>query len=76
MEFILISILQARYGGVLRDSYRVTSDFVKRLGLAGELDGHTGCVNCLEWSPDGKLVLVLATSTLILFMNRVQKMFN
>lgn len=27
---------------------------VNRLALEHELEGHQGCVNCLEWSPDGK----------------------
>ena len=26
----------------------MTSDFVRRLGLYTELEGHNGCVNCIQ----------------------------
>ena len=32
------------------------STFVNRLGLHGELNGHTGCVNCLQWNISGTLL--------------------
>ncbi|PAA81246.1 hypothetical protein BOX15_Mlig014346g1 [Macrostomum lignano] len=35
---------------------QVTANFINRLGLAHELKGHSGCVNCLEWSRDGSLL--------------------
>nr|CAD7407345.1 unnamed protein product [Timema cristinae] len=41
----------------LQQGLHVTEDFVKRLGLEKELEGHNGCVNCLEWSQDGDSVL-------------------
>ncbi|CAI8058108.1 Protein ALTERED SEED GERMINATION 2 [Geodia barretti] len=31
------------------------SSMVERLGHATELEGHRGCVNCLEWNSDGSL---------------------
>ncbi|XP_018576693.1 WD and tetratricopeptide repeats protein 1 [Anoplophora glabripennis] len=31
-----------------------TDSLIKRLGLEYELEGHQGCVNCLQWTPDGK----------------------
>ncbi|KAJ8918994.1 hypothetical protein NQ315_016898 [Exocentrus adspersus] len=31
-----------------------TDSLIKRLGLEFELEGHTGCVNCLQWTPDGR----------------------
>ncbi|KAG7270907.1 hypothetical protein CRUP_000266 [Coryphaenoides rupestris] len=34
----------------------VTDPFIKRLGLEAELQGHTGCVNCLEWNEKGDLL--------------------
>uniref|UniRef100_A0A8C0XZT6 WD and tetratricopeptide repeats 1 n=1 Tax=Cyprinus carpio carpio TaxID=630221 RepID=A0A8C0XZT6_CYPCA len=36
--------------------YHVTDPFIKRLGLEAELQGHTGCVNCLEWNERGDLL--------------------
>lgn len=34
--------------------YHVTDPFIKRLGLEAELQGHSGCVNCLEWNERGE----------------------
>lgn len=31
-----------------------TYDLVRRLGFEYELQGHQGCVNCLQWSSDGR----------------------
>ncbi|XP_071955811.1 WD and tetratricopeptide repeats protein 1-like [Antedon mediterranea] len=35
---------------------QVTSKLVSRLGLEKELEGHSGCVNCLEWNSKGTLL--------------------
>lgn len=35
---------------------QVTGDFIGRLGLDHELQGHQGCVNCLEWNDKGSLL--------------------
>ncbi|GFR72219.1 WD and tetratricopeptide repeats protein 1 [Elysia marginata] len=35
---------------------QVTEALVKRLGLEKELEGHGGCVNCLEWNSSGSLL--------------------
>lgn len=35
---------------------QVTGDFISRLGLDHELQGHQGCVNCLEWNDKGSLL--------------------
>lgn len=32
----------------------VTDTLISRLGLERELDGHRGCVNCLEWNESGR----------------------
>lgn len=34
----------------------LTPDLVERLGLEKELEGHSGCVNCIEWSYSGDLL--------------------
>jgi hypothetical protein len=44
---------------------QVTSTLIKRLGLEDELEGHIGCVNCLEWNEKGRYVRV------IMFNNKV-----
>jgi len=31
----------------------MTGDLVRRLGLFQELEGHTGCVNCIQWNKSG-----------------------
>ncbi|XP_051576149.1 WD and tetratricopeptide repeats protein 1 isoform X2 [Myxocyprinus asiaticus] len=36
--------------------YHVTDPLIKRLGLEAELQGHSGCVNCLEWNERGDLL--------------------
>lgn len=36
-----------------------TDSLIKRLGLEFELEGHHGCVNCLQWTPDGRYLLNL-----------------
>ena len=35
----------------------MTGGMVSRLGLVTELIGHNGCVNCLQWSSSGQLLL-------------------
>lgn len=39
---------------LFREHSQFTDSLLKRLGLEFELSGHTGCVNCLQWTPDGK----------------------
>jgi WD40 repeat protein len=34
----------------------VSSDLIDRLGLERTLEGHTGCVNCLQWSFNGEIL--------------------
>ncbi|XP_074645517.1 WD and tetratricopeptide repeats protein 1-like [Tubulanus polymorphus] len=41
--------------GFQRDNH-VTPDLVRRIGLEAELEGHKGCVNCLEWNEKGTLL--------------------
>ncbi|XP_013417552.1 WD and tetratricopeptide repeats protein 1 isoform X2 [Lingula anatina] len=41
--------------GFQRAQY-VTPDLVSRIGLETELEGHAGCVNCLEWNHNGSIL--------------------
>lgn len=36
--------------------FHVTDTLIARLGLEAELEGHSGCVNCLEWNERGDLL--------------------
>ncbi|KAM3935853.1 WD and tetratricopeptide repeats protein 1 isoform 1-T1 [Leptodactylus fuscus] len=36
--------------------HHVTDPLIRRLGLEAELQGHSGCVNCLEWNEKGDLL--------------------
>ncbi|KAL1505526.1 hypothetical protein ABEB36_005071 [Hypothenemus hampei] len=40
----------------LQQHCQFTYDLIKRLGFEYELQGHQGCVNCLQWSSDGRLL--------------------
>jgi WD and tetratricopeptide repeat-containing protein 1 len=40
-------------GREYQDLFKVTSSVVDRLRLEDELEGHDGCVNCLEWNEAG-----------------------
>jgi len=42
--------------GRFKSRYQVTPSYIERLGLETILDGHRGCVNCLQWSTDGNLL--------------------
>ncbi|KAF3839966.1 hypothetical protein F7725_018683 [Dissostichus mawsoni] len=48
--------VQDKRAPAFQRSYHVTDPFIKRLGLEAELQGHTGCVNCLEWNESGDLL--------------------
>jgi len=40
----------------LESKKHVTIELIDRLGLARELTGHEGCVNCLEWNKSGDIL--------------------
>lgn len=41
---------------ILKSRLQTARPFVQRLELETELLGHSGCVNCLEWSSDGRML--------------------
>uniref|UniRef100_A0A3B3HC58 WD and tetratricopeptide repeats 1 n=1 Tax=Oryzias latipes TaxID=8090 RepID=A0A3B3HC58_ORYLA len=54
--FLSLSCLQDKRASGFQRFHHVTDPFIKRLGLEAELQGHTGCVNCLEWNEKGDLL--------------------
>ncbi|KAK2588472.1 hypothetical protein KPH14_004455 [Odynerus spinipes] len=44
----------------------VTEDLILRLGLEKELNGHSGCVNCLEWDETGRILASASDDTNII----------
>lgn len=45
-----------RYNVSFERTHHVSDDLIGRLGLEHELEGHSGCVNCLEWNQSGRLL--------------------
>lgn len=41
-------------GKKLEQNIHFSSTLLKRIGLEKELEGHEGCVNCLQWSSNGR----------------------
>lgn len=41
---------------LITNRLKAASNFVERLDLEALLKRHAGCVNCIEWSSDGKLL--------------------
>lgn len=41
---------------ILKSRLQTARPFVQRLELETELVGHGGCVNCLEWTSDGRML--------------------
>lgn len=39
---------------IIRNRLQSAPQFIKRLELETMLEGHLGCVNCLEWSSNGR----------------------
>lgn len=58
----IVKLLQNRekngdYAKNVKRYSQFTESLIKRLGLEYELEGHQGCVNCLQWTADGRCVL-------------------
>lgn len=50
----------------------VTENLISRLGLEKELNGHTGCVNCLEWNESGQYVSYFHTFFVYIICNNLK----
>lgn len=58
-DYDVLKLLRGRevypeYANVVQKQCHFTEHLLKRLGLEYELKGHEGCVNCLQWSADGR----------------------
>lgn len=52
-------IIDRQYGRIdnyIRQNLQSAPSLIERLELDSVLEGHDGCVNCLEWSSDGKIL--------------------
>ncbi|KAK6170193.1 hypothetical protein SNE40_018646 [Patella caerulea] len=52
----LIREVNDKINKTFQRNQHVTPDLISRLGLEKELEGHQGCVNCLEWNEKGTLL--------------------
>ncbi|XP_060570664.1 WD and tetratricopeptide repeats protein 1-like [Ruditapes philippinarum] len=52
---------------------QVTSTLIKRLGLEDELEGHIGCVNCLEWNEKGSMLASGSDDTQVIVWDPFRK---
>lgn len=41
---------------IVRNRLQAAPQFIKRLELDAVLEGHNGCVNCLEWTSNGRFL--------------------
>ncbi|XP_017786841.1 PREDICTED: WD and tetratricopeptide repeats protein 1 isoform X2 [Nicrophorus vespilloides] len=41
-------------GTAMQKKFHFTTSLLKRFALESQLEGHQGCVNCLQWSADGR----------------------
>lgn len=52
-------LLDRNYGDmehIVRNRLKTAPPFIDKIELEAELKGHNGCVNCLEWSEDGRVL--------------------
>lgn len=41
---------------LVRNRLKAAPQFIQNLDIEAKLEGHNGCVNCLEWSSNGRLL--------------------
>lgn len=41
---------------ILKNRLKTAPQFIDKIELEAELKGHSGCVNCLEWSTNGRIL--------------------
>lgn len=42
---------------IIKNRLKAAPQFIERLDLDTKLKGHSGCINCLEWSANGRYLL-------------------
>ncbi|CAG9768911.1 unnamed protein product [Ceutorhynchus assimilis] len=50
-----------------------TYELIQRLGCSFELEGHQGCVNCLEWTADGSILASGSDDTKVILWDPVRR---
>ncbi|KAK2710929.1 WD and tetratricopeptide repeats protein 1-like isoform X2 [Artemia franciscana] len=55
-------------------SNQVTPELIDRLGLEAELEGHEGCVNCIDWDYTGQYIVTGSDDRTLLVWNPHTKM--
>lgn len=63
--------INSKHGRTVKRNCQFTDRLIKRLGLEGELEGHTGCVNCLQWNSTGRFVGIYLFNVLYLFVTQI-----
>ncbi|KAI4492441.1 hypothetical protein M0804_002232 [Polistes exclamans] len=58
--------IQESIAHMVSQKLHVTENLILRLGLEKELNGHSGCVNCLEWDETGKILASASDDTNII----------
>lgn len=41
---------------LIQNRLKAALQFIQNLDIEAKLEGHMGCVNCLEWSSNGQLL--------------------
>lgn len=60
--------IDGKHGTIVKKNCQFTDRLIKRLGLEGELEGHKGCVNCLQWNSTGRFVLLICIAIWLFFI--------
>lgn len=58
---------------LIRNRLKAAPQFIQRLDLDGKLEGHTGCVNCLEWSSNGRLLASGSDDNRVIIWNALKQ---
>lgn len=57
---------------LISNRLKAATNFVDRLDLEAKLEAHTGCVNCIEWSSNGKLLASGSDDNRVIIWNALE----